>query len=251
MTDPCRPGRFSPAKVLLCITITALLFLATIMGCGEDGTSSQINEYITKAAEAGGSIVSYHMSLAMYFETPQTGSIKTDEMIITINGNDVALKETFYVTETGEGTVIQEIIRVGDKQYSKDIANQQWTEVEPSPIEEAAATYTSHLADFVSYSSSAEIVGEENVNGVVATRIRFQLSSQDVNDLLPSTPQSNLDTNQGGQVDIWLASETYYPVKYDMLFRNVLVGQEFGYADVRIVIDITDINQPIEITAPV
>jgi outer membrane lipoprotein-sorting protein len=250
MKDLQEVRRFPGGKAHLFMLMASVFLAVAIIGCGGNDASSQIKDLINKAARAGEGISSYRMSLVMFLETGQTDSIKTDEMLIAINGNDVSLKETFYSTETDEGTVVQESIRVGDRQYSRDITNQQWTEVEPSPIEEAAASYTSHIGDFISYSSSAEIVGDENVNGVMATHIRFQLSVQDVASLLPSTPQSNLDTNQGGQVDIWIDKGIYYPVKYDMLFRNVLVGEEFGYADVRIVIDITDINNPIEITPP-
>lgn len=235
---------------LLFISTLLLMALPAALGCGGGGSSSQIKDLIKRAAQAGGGIDSYRMSLSMFFETGQSGNMRTDELTIEIDGNDVSLKETFYDPQTGKGTVIQETVRVGGRQYSRDLKSGQWVEEEPSSLEEAAATYTSHISDFVSYSTSAEIIGEETVNGAGSTHLLFQLSPQDVKGLLPSTPQPNLDANTGGQVDLWLDRDTAYPVKYDMFFRNVLVGQEFGNADVRIIIDITDINKPLGIKSP-
>jgi outer membrane lipoprotein-sorting protein len=234
--------------MLICAGL--VFFLAAFAGCSGKGISPQIKEYIGKAAEAGKEATSYRMTLAMYLDGEQWGRIKTDELTTDINGSDLALKEVFYNPQTNQSMVVQEVVRVGDKQYSKNIQNQQWEEEEPTPIEEKTANYTSHIGDFLTYSSAADLLAEEEVNGVTAHHLRFQLSARNVADLLPSTPQSNLDTNQGGQADIWLDTTTYYPVKYELLFRNVMVGQEFGYANVIIVIDVKDINQPIRISLP-
>lgn len=246
------PGmkRFLLWSLLPCILIWALVISAFILGCGGDG-SSQISYLVNRAAEAGENIDSYHMSMSMLLEDGQSASIKTDELSFDIDGENVRLKEIYYDPQTGQGTLIQEMVRVDGRQYAKDPQSGQWVEEEPSAIEETAATYTSHLKDFLSHSTSGEEVGQEQANGVSADHLRFQLSPQNISDLLPSTPEASLEENAGGQVDVWIDSDRYFPVKYEMVFRHILMGKSIGFADVRMVIDITRINEPIEIKTPV
>jgi outer membrane lipoprotein-sorting protein len=251
MKDLSGRKSFCCKTVLLCLFALALGLTSTILGCGGGGTSSEVENLVDQAAAAGDKIVSYHMNLSMYFDYGKSDRIRTEELVIDINGNDVALKDTFYDPDTGQGTLIQEIVRVGGKQYSKDLKNNEWAEEQPTAIEEAATTYTSHISDFVNNSTSVENLGEEQVNGVDAVHLRFQLSPQNVVSLLPSTPQSNLESNSGGQVDIWIDSDNYYPVRYEMLFRNVVVGEGMGNVNVLVTINITDINKVIEIKVPI
>jgi hypothetical protein len=232
------------------LLVPAIIALSLLAGCGGGG-GSEAKGLLGQAEKAGGSIDSYHTSLAMFFEGGQQDGMKTEELVIDINGGDVRLKDTFYNPETGEGTVIQEVVRIGEKQYRRDLSSGAWVEEEPSLSEEAAATYTSHITDFASNSSSAEKIGVEEMNGVNAAHLRFALSPGNVSSLLPNVPPSNLESNQGGQVDIWIDESNFYPVKYDLLFRNVTIGQGMSNADVRLVIDITGINQPIDIAPPI
>jgi hypothetical protein len=236
---------------LLFLLVMLIASCATFPGCGRQGTPGEITELLELAASAGESISSYHMELSMYFQSGQSGRLRTEKLVIDISGEDVAVKDTFYDPDTGEGTVIQEVVRVGGRQYARDLQSGAWKEEEPTAIEEAAATYTSHISDFASNSTSAEDLGEERVNGVPATHLRFQLSPRNVVDLLPSTPQPNLDANTGGQVDIWIGAGTHYPVKYEMVFRNVTIAEGLGNADVIVTIDITDINGTVKVEAPV
>jgi outer membrane lipoprotein-sorting protein len=251
MNKPAVHRHFFRGAGILCLLTIAFITLSAILGCGGGGISPEIKNLMDGAAAAGGNIDSYHMVLSMSLDSGQTDRIKTEELVIDINGNDASLKDTIYSPDTAKSTVIQEVVRVGDKQFAKDIKSGQWQEEQPSAIEEAASTYTSHISDFVSNSTSVEDLGEERANGVEATHLRFQLSPQNVVNLLPSTPQSNLDANGGGQVDIWIDKDNYYPVKYEMLFRNVIVGEGMGYVDVIVAINVSDINKAVEIKAPV
>ena len=206
---------------------------------------------VAKAQDAGEAIDSYHMVLSMSFEGAEAGQVKTEELVIDIAGDNVILKDTFYDPETGEGTVIQEAIRIGDKQWGRDLTGGGWVEEQATLDEDTATSYTSHISDFVSNSVSAHTLGEEEMNGVNAVHLRFELSPENVSSLLTDIPQSSLETSTGGQVDIWVDAASYYPVKYEMVFRNVTLGSGYNDVDVRITIDITDINGPLEISPPI
>ena len=241
----------NPHPALLATSLALVLAALLLPGCGGNGAPSEVESLIAKAQESGGDIRSYHMELSMSFEVAETDRVKTEELVMDVAGSDVSLTDTFYDPETGEGTVIQEVIRVGDKQYRKDLASGAWVEEQPTLSEDAAATYTSHISDFVSNSISAEKLGDEKVNGVDAAHLRFELSPENVLALLPDMPQPNLESSSGGQVDIWIDTAAYYPVRYEMAFRNVTIGRGYGNVDVMILIDITGIDQPLEITPPV
>ena len=119
--------------VLLALALVPLLLLP---GCGGGGGSSEVVNLVDKAAEAGININSYRMSLSMFLEYGESGGKKTDEWILEINGNDLHFKDTFYDTQSGQSQVIQEVIRVGGKQYSKDFQSGKWVEEKTSPIED-------------------------------------------------------------------------------------------------------------------
>lgn len=230
-----------------------LLFaqVASLPGCGKDSVSPEVESLVMKAQDAGGNIDSYHMTISMFFDGLGNGSVKTEEVSIDISGSDISLQDTYFDPETGEGTVIQEVVHAGDRQWSRDLSGGEWAEVEATLSEEVVTSYTAHISDYLSESVSAQALGSEEVNGVQATRLRFELSLVNVSSLLPDIPQSSLEDCTGGQVDIWLDAAAYYPVKYEMVFRNVDLGSGYDNVDVRINIDITGINQPLEITPPV
>lgn len=210
-----------------------------------------MEQLIAAARDANERIDSYHMILSMSFEGEQAGRVKTEELFIDFAGGDISLKDTLYDPGTGEGTVIQEVIRIGDKQWRVDPGGGGWVEEQPNLDEEVVASYKPRISDVSANSTSSEVLGEEDVNGVTATHLRFELSSANVSALLPDIPESSLEGNAGGQVDVWLDAADNYAVKYEMVFRDVVIQQGYNSVDVHVVLDITGINQPIEITPPV
>jgi hypothetical protein len=238
-------------RVVLVLALPALASALFLAGCGGSGVPSEARTLVDKAQRAGDEITSYHKELVIFFESPGMTAAKTEELIVDVNGGDVSVKDTFFDQETDEGTVVQETTRVGEKQWTKDPAGGGWVEEEPTLDEEAIASYTPRVSDFLSNSSSVEDLGEESVNGTAAFHLRFELSPEDVTALLPNIPPSNLEASTGGQVDLWIDADTDYPMKYEIVYRNVTVGEGYSDLDVRIVIDVTNIGQSIEITPPV
>jgi hypothetical protein len=191
------------------------------------------------------------MTISMSFASEATGEVKTEEVNIAVAGDDISLKDTYFDPETGEGTAIQEIVRSGDRQWSRDLSGGGgWSEEEATLDEEAAAIYTAHISEYVSNSVSARLLGDEQTGGVQASHLVFELSPENVSRLLTDIPPSSLEESSGGQVDIWIDVATYHPVRYEMIYRNVALGTGYEGVDVHIVIDITAINQPVEITPP-
>ena len=239
--------------VVAILSLLAASFLLISIGCGGNGAGlSEVESLIKSAEEAGEHVDSYHMVLSMYIESAETGSSLTEELVLEISGDDARMMDTIYNPETGESLGSEEVIRAGDKQYRKNIGSDRWVEDEEVTLsEEAAGGYTTYIGEFLTNSISNENLGDEEVNGVTAAHLRFELSPENIRSLMTNVPASSLEGSPGGQVDIWLEKENDYPVRYELLFRGVVLGQYVESGDVRIVIDITAINQPITITAPI
>lgn len=236
----------------LALALAALVLVAFLAGCGGNAASGEVKELLAKAQDAAETIDSYRMVLTMFFEGEDAGSTKTEELAIDFCGGDINLTDTFFDPETGEGTVIQEVIRLGDMQWAWDMSSDTWIEQEPSLDEEVIEAYKPHISEVLHNSESAMVLeGEEEVNGVTASHMRFELSAENVTALLPDIPRSSLEGNTGGQLDVWLDARDHYIVKYELFFWNVAVQEGYGNVDIHIVIDITGINQPIEIASPI
>ena len=220
-----------------------------LAGCGGGGGSG-IADILARAEKAGEGIESYRMAITMRITGEEADDLRSEELVLEVNGNDVFLRDTLFDPESGEGTVIQEVVRAGDRQYRKYISSGQWTEEEPTLGEEATMGYTSHIGDFLTNSVSASELGEEEVNGVRAVHLRFELSPENVSVLLPEAPDFSLEECEGGQADIWVDAASSFPVRYELLYRKVMVSHGMRRADVLIVIDITEINGPVVIRPP-
>lgn len=246
---PAHRLRSSAARVLLAALPLSIAAVALAAGCG-GGVDPAVADLVNRAAQAGEGISSYHMVITMLVLNQRAEELKTEELVMDIDGGDAALRDTFYDPETGKGTVIQELVRVGDEQYRRDLSSGEWVEEDPTLGEEAASTYTSHIDDFLANSVSARKVGEEAVNEVQAVHLLFELGPENVSALLPEAPRYNLEGNRGGQVDIWIDAGTFHPVRYELLFRGVLASRDMPDSDVKIIIDITGINGPVDVMPP-
>ncbi len=235
----------------LAIILPVLAFILFSAGCGGNGGSSEVERLIASAGKANEGIESYHMTLSMSFESEGLGNVKAEELIIDFAGGGISLVDTLYNPDTGEGTVIQEVIRIGDSQWRKDPGGSGWVEEQPNLDEEVLASYKPRISDVLANSTSSTVLGDEEVNGVTATHLRFELGPEDLSALLPDIPESSLEGNTGGQVDVWLEAENHYAVRYELVFREVILQQGYEKVDVNIVLDITGINQPLEISPPV
>ena len=94
-------------------------------------------------------------------------------------------------------------------------------------------------------------MGVEVIDGRETEHFHFTLSPSRVEEMFTITASYDFSDNGGGEVDVWIDKETYFMVRYDLVIRNVVIPEEIGLGDLRFVVDISDINQPIEIAAPI
>ncbi|MEW6554016.1 MAG: hypothetical protein AB1384_06995 [Actinomycetota bacterium] len=235
------------------ISVLALtLFLVVSgLGCGgspegeEKAGELSIDELWARAQEADSAIESWHMEIASYYENTQYGSGQIQSIIIDVSGEDLHEQDLLL------GQVYFEYIRTGGRQYVKDMDSGTWNEASAEQPSTDASEYTSRFLELPSVAATQEHVGSETIEGVEAERFRFTLNSDGVKEMFSAQPSFDFSENTGGEVDVWIDSDDYYMVRYELLIRNVIIPEKIGHGDIRFVVSIRDINQPIEITPPV
>ncbi|MDY6794751.1 MAG: hypothetical protein SWK76_05665 [Actinomycetota bacterium] len=229
-------------------TLVALFAVAFTVGCGGDKLEPAemgVEDLWEMAAQADEDIESWHMELTSYYLNTQYDSGPIQSMIVDVNGED--LHEQWLLM----GQVYAEFIKVDGREYSKDMLDDTWKEVEATSDGEIAGDYTSQFMELPSQASSQENVGVEVIDGRETEHFHFALSSSRVEEMFTTTTSYGFSDNGGGEVDVWIDRETYFMVRYDLVIKNVVIPEEIGLGDLRFVVDISDINQPIEIAAPI
>jgi hypothetical protein len=236
-------GKYVRFGMLILAVCLAAGLLAAIPGCfgGEPG----VDEIWKKSQGADSRITSQHMDIAIYYQNTKYGSGQIQTMSIDASGNNIHAQNVLF------GQSFSEVIRVGDKQYSRLMGSDKWTG-EPASISIQTVTgQTEGFSNLPTTSTSQENLGVEMVNGVEAYHLSFALAPENVSSLFTNVSASQLSANAGGNVDVWVDKKDFYKLKYEALIRNALITNEIGYGDIRIVTSITEINKPISITPPV
>ena len=229
-----------------------LLLLLLLAGCGGGGEGAgtgtealSVEEMWRRAEEANKDIQSGHMEIAIYYEKTQYGGGQIQSIIIEVNGEDIHEQDLLL------GQVYLEYKRVGGKQYNRDMASGAWSEVPVDTAGDAASEYTSHFLELPSLAASQEALGTEAIDGRDAEHFRFALDPASVQEMFSTQPSFDFSQNTGGEVDVWIDRDEYYLVRYELVIRNAIIPEKIGAGDIRFVVNIRDINQPIEITPPV
>ncbi len=224
------------------------LVAAVFTGCGGGGTKASkmsIDEVWAKAGDTEKIINSEHMEIAIYYENTTYGSGQARSLIIDLNGKDFHLQNLLF------GSVVSEDIQVGGKHYSKDISKSTWSEVAGEAQDTSTTEVNSQFLELPSIASSQERVGTEMLGDVQTEHYRFTLSPDAAIEIFPPTPPADFSTTTGGEVDVWIESSDYNMVRYELVIRNVKITDEIGIGDVRFLVNVTKINEPIEITPPI
>lgn len=234
-----RSTRIAMSVLVALVTAGALLALP---GCN-DG-EPDIGGIWSSSAEAERGIDALHMVISIYYQNTKYGSGQIQTTTIDVSGNDVHASSALF------GQDFSEVFVVGGTQYTKIMGEEQWTQ-QPATLDRSQVTQQLEgFANLPDVASSQENVGVENIGGVEAWRLSFTLAPDEVSTLFSNVPASQLSANGGGNVDVWVDRKENYKVRYEALIRNALITEEIGYGDIRIVVAITDINQPISITPP-
>lgn len=242
-----RRNPFDLGAVILVLTLSLFLLLVSIAGCSgsQEEESKDVEDIWTKAEAADKSITSMHMEIAIYYENTQYGSGQIQSMIIDMNGEDVHEQDLLL------GQVYAEFIRVDGKQYSKDMMSEEWAEVPASGVDNAAAEYSSRFLELPSLADSQEYVATEVIDDREAEHYRFTLSPLRVVNMFVSQVSSDFSESTGAVVDVWIDKEDHYLLKYELVVYNAKITDEIGYGDIKFVVNIRNINEPVEIAAPI
>ncbi len=244
-----RRGKSAPAAVAALLAL--VLILASAAGCGGEGGGGEetaepgMEELWARAEQADSAIESWHMEIASYYENTQYGSGQIQSIIIAVNGDDLHEQDLLL------GQVYFEHKRVGGKQYNKDVAAGTWSEVAPDETSSAdVSAYTSRFLELPALADTREYLGREAEGDGEAERFRFTLGPESVRGMFSAQPSFDFSENDGGEVEVWIDSSHYYLVRYELLIRNVIIPEKIGRGDIRFVVSIRDINQPVIITPP-
>lgn len=232
-------GRWLPAVSL---TVLLCFLLVVFPGCGKGEPS--LEEIWDKSAEAQENITSLHMEIAIFYQNTKFGSGQIQTYTVDVSGNNVHLQNSIF------GHTFSEVIVVGGKQYSRSMGEKKWQEQPVSLTAQSATEQMRGLANLPSVASTKENKGLEKVGGKETYHLYFGLAPGEIPSLFSKVPVSQLSAASGADVDVWVEKDTYYRIKYEAVIRNVLIEEKIGYGDVRIVTNITEINQPISISPP-
>ncbi|MDI6874736.1 hypothetical protein [Candidatus Solincola sp.] len=235
----CGGGRW---LVVAMVSATLCFFLAAFPGCGKGEPT--LEEIWEKSAEAQENVASLHMEIAIFYQNTKFGSGQIQTYTVDVSGNNVHLQNSIF------GHTFSEVIVVGGKQYSRAMGQKEWQEQPVSLTAQSATEQVRGLANLPSVASTKENKGLEKVGGKEAYHLYFGLAPGEIPNLFSKVPVSQLSAASGADVDVWVEKDTYYRIKYEAVIRNVLIEEKIGYGDVRIVTNITEINQPISISPP-
>lgn len=244
-----RRGRSAPAAALAAMALA--LILASAAGCGgeagsgEEAAALSMDELWARAEQADTAIASWHMEIASYYENTQYGSGQIQSIIIDVNGDDLHEQDLLL------GQVYFEHKRVGGKSYNKDVASGTWSEVaSDEPTAGDASAYTSRFLELPSLADTREYLGRESLGEAEAERFRFTLSPESVRGMFSAQPSFDFSENAGGEVEVWIDSDEYYLLRYELSIKDVIIPEKIGRGDIRFVVSIRDINRPVTITPP-
>ena len=131
----------------IAVALVALVAAAFIAGCGGDEPEPAemgVEDFWEKAAQADEDIESWHMELTSYYLNTQYDSGPIQTMIVDVNGED--LHEQWLLM----GQVYAEFIKVNGREYSKDMLDDTWLEVEAASNGEVIGDYTSQFMELPS-----------------------------------------------------------------------------------------------------
>jgi hypothetical protein len=228
-----------------------LIFFAVGCGGGEKATFKDIDEVWARVKEADHEIKSLHMENSIYYMNTVYGSGPVEGIIIDYNGTDFHEKRLLF-----DKVVYYELVRIGDKIYEKDVSKGTCVESQATPAGDKADEYISTFLELPSVADSSEHKGTEMIGGRRTEHYFLTLSPQDIMDLFASQllgGQQSYDysENTGGSWDVWIDSENYYLIRCEINIRNVFIPEKIGKGDIRCVLNISRINEPISITPPI
>jgi hypothetical protein len=146
--------------------------------------------------------------------------------------------------EPEEARNVSDQYQVGDKTCEISDGETNPGENKMNPLQKEMTNALTHLYDLNISVEDPVYVGEETVNGVLTEHYTFKVAG------LGSESGAEVVANRG---EYWVAKDGQYLVKYAVLMetRTAPAGSTQAEAvHIEVNIDLTEINQPVEITLP-
>jgi hypothetical protein len=131
-----------------------------------------------------------------------------------------------------------EVYRIGNDQCAKSSDQWSWTSMPPNETE--MMDLSLNVFDPTPMIDNPTFVANETVNNIPSKHYTFKVTGVGVKS------GANVTANQG---DYWLALDGQYIVKYSLVVETV-VDPKTNIVHMETLIDVTDINQPVNIAFP-
>ena len=206
----------------------------------EDGTPPP---QPVRLSEGLASLNSYRITSSFITRGP-TPEDSSTIMIISQRSKDQDARYT-HITQnsvkTGEAaqdTSETELYRIGNDQCSGQSGEWSWTSMASNQAEMMGLMM--NMIDFTPIIDDPTFVAQEMINGIPSNHFSFSVKGLGVES------GAEVTINQG---DYWLAVDGQYIIKYSLVLETVMDPQT-NIIHMEILIDMNDINQPVNIVFP-
>ena len=189
------------------------------------------------------SLNSYHATLSIIFRGPDP----QDSSTIVYETQRSQAQDARYTrmtsTQVKKGVVspsnsAEEDYRIGNDQCINSSDTWSWTSMPPNEAE--MMDLVMNVFDITPMVDNPKFVADETINGIPSKHYSFAVTGLGVKS------GANVTANQG---DYWLAVDGQYIVKYSLVVETV-VDPNTSIIHMETLIDVTDINQPVNIAFP-
>lgn len=198
-----------------------------------------------RSEEAGRQINSFSMEISVFYQGTEFGSGLVQSSKMKVSGEDFSVETSLF------GQPVSEAVQVGGNRYTRSIVENKWKREKVSVNDTAEKGELEKLSSIPENASSVDYLGVEELESQPAHRLRFYLESGRVLEVLPSVPREQIAENKGATIDVWIRESDFQRVKYEMTVRNTKINEKLGFGDLRVVVNIRDINERLIIKPPI
>lgn len=235
-------------KVLLLVALLSLVLACSITNLPTSGGSTPIPTAVASVPvgiQAGlASLNSYSLAIDSNISGPTQAEYSRTRIEILKSKDQDAISTHYNINQLSAGASEPSTT----DSYSYTIGNAScsgseedgWDFTESTPQQTEMQKLLAGMLDFLPIIDDPIFVGNETMNGIMTRHLSFQLSGLGVESGAQST------TNQG---NYWLAQDGQYIVKYSLVAETQDPATQ-AVAHLDILIDLTGINQPVDIAFP-
>ena len=190
------------------------------------------------------SLNTYSLVIASNITGPTQADFSHTRFEIMTSNDPNAISTHYVVNQSSEGDsqptqTDSYAYTIGNAQCSGSDAD-GWDYTTTTPQQTEMLELFSQMMDVVPLIDAPTFVGSETMNGIMTNHFTFRISG------LGLQSGAEVNTNQG---DYWLAQDGQYIVKYSLVIETVdTTTQATLHMD--LLIDLTNINQPVNIAFP-